>query len=72
MTTTPSSPPPAPDAEPTLLSQRALLVFLAAAFIGVIVGGLTFFSTGNTAGSLLAGLMGAGASTLGLNKLIGR
>ena len=67
-----TSPPPGPP--PTggpLLSERAVLVLLAAAFIGVVVGALTFFSAGNAAGALLAGLTGAGASTLGLHKLIG-
>ncbi|MFF3911568.1 hypothetical protein ACFYZJ_37835 [Streptomyces sp. NPDC001848] len=72
MTSLPSPPdPPEPGAEP-LLSQRAALIFLASAFIGVVVGVLTFFSAGNVAGALLSGLTGAGASTLGLDKLIGR
>ncbi|MER6635335.1 hypothetical protein ACFCXC_01475 [Streptomyces microflavus] len=69
--TTSQTPPatPSPDAQP-LLSQRAVLVLLAAAFIGSAVGVLTFLSAGNIAGALLAGLTGAGASTLGLHKLI--
>lgn len=72
MTTTPPSPPvPDPDTEP-LLSQRATLVFLAAAFIGATVGILTYLSATNVAGALLAGLTGFGTSTLGLHKLISR
>lgn len=71
----PSTPPPAPDSpspdvEP-LLSQRAVVVLLAAAFIGALVGVLTFFSAGHVAAALLAGLTGFGTSTLGLHKLIG-
>ncbi|MGW6790758.1 hypothetical protein [Streptomyces chartreusis] len=74
--TTPPIPPPepspsSPDAEP-LLSQRAALVLLMAAFIGTVVGVLTFFSASNAAGALLAGVTAFGASTLGLHKLIGR
>ncbi|MER6128634.1 hypothetical protein ABT173_39955 [Streptomyces sp. NPDC001795] len=70
-TSPPGSPAPSPETEP-LLTQRAVLVLLTAAFIGVAVGVLTYFSSGNAAGAVLAGLTGAGASTLGLHKLIGR
>ncbi|MBE4739813.1 hypothetical protein [Streptomyces caniscabiei] len=71
----PSTPPTAPDSsspevEP-LLSQRAVVVFLAAAFVGAVVGVLTYFSAGQVAAALLAGLTGFGTSTLGLHKLIG-
>ncbi|MDH2393981.1 hypothetical protein QCN29_35580 [Streptomyces sp. HNM0663] len=66
----PASEPPSPDAEP-LLAPRTVLILLAAAFIGAIVGVLTFLSAGDVAGALLAGLAGAGASTLGLHRLIG-
>ncbi|MEU6071826.1 MULTISPECIES: hypothetical protein [Streptomyces] len=74
--TTPTPPPPEPspssaDTEP-LLSQRAALVLLMAAFIGTVVGVLAFFSTGNAASALLAGVTAFGTSTLGLHKLIGR
>ncbi|SOD87654.1 hypothetical protein [Streptomyces sp. Ag109_G2-15] len=75
MTTQPPPPPPAPNSPGSqpeaLVTQRAVLVLLAAAFIGATVGALSFFSTGNAAGALLAGLTGAGASTLGLHKLMG-
>ncbi|AQU67729.1 hypothetical protein BBN63_17265 [Streptomyces niveus] len=65
----PASNSPGSGREP-LLPQRSVLVLLAAAFIGVIVGVLTFFSAGSVAGALLAGLTGSGASTLGLHILI--
>jgi hypothetical protein len=75
MTSQPSPHPPAsnsPESNPRpLLPQRTVLVLLAAAFVGVIVGVLTFLSAGNVAASLLAGLTGFGASTLGLHTLIG-
>ncbi|WP_221890462.1 hypothetical protein, partial [Streptomyces sp. WAC07061] len=64
-------PPPPPDAEP-LVSARTALVLLTAAFIGTVLGALTFLSTGNAAGGLIAALSGFGAATLGLHKLIGR
>ncbi|MEV8319868.1 hypothetical protein AB0Q95_37490 [Streptomyces sp. NPDC059900] len=76
MTTPPPEPtgpqpaPSAPDTQP-LLSQRAALVLLTAAFIGTLVGVLTWFSAGNAAGALLAGVTGFGAGTVGLHKLIG-
>ncbi|WP_329012379.1 hypothetical protein [Streptomyces sp. NBC_00690] len=62
-------PPSAPDSEP-LLSQRAAVVLLAAVFLGTIVGVLAFFSTGNTAGALLAAVAATGTSVPGLHKLI--
>lgn len=75
-------PPPAPDPSPApdppgaepgpLLTQRALLVLVAAAFIGTVVGVLTFLSAGDVAGALLAGLTGFGTATFGLHRLIGR
>ncbi|WP_037628739.1 hypothetical protein [Streptomyces aureus] len=70
MTTPPPPPPHNPDAEP-LLTQRTVLVLLTASFIGTIIGVLVFFSSGNSAGALLAGLTGFGTSTLGLHQLIG-
>ncbi len=67
----PSAPNP-PSSEPAkLLTQRAVLVLFSAAFVGVIVGVLTFFSAGNVAGAVLAGLTGCGAATLGLHSLMG-
>lgn len=67
------TPPPGPQgrvSEP-LLSQRAVLVLVTAAFLGTIVGMLTLFSTGNAAGAVLASVSTAGASILGLHALIG-
>lgn len=63
-------PPSTPDSEP-LLSQHAAVVLLTAAFLGTVVGVLAFLSTGNTAGALLAAVAAAGASVLGLHRLIG-
>ncbi|MEU8990424.1 hypothetical protein AB0C98_28975 [Streptomyces sp. NPDC048558] len=68
MTTTP--PASGPQTEP-LLPQRAVLVLLSASFMGLVVGGLTYFSTGNVAGAVLAGLTCTGVSTLALHQLIG-
>ncbi|MFJ2241809.1 hypothetical protein [Streptomyces sp. NPDC087859] len=59
-----------PRSEP-LLTQRAVLVLLTAAFFGFVVGGLTYLSTRDVASAALAGLACAGASTLGLHQLIG-
>ncbi|MDQ1064619.1 hypothetical protein [Streptomyces canus] len=67
---TPPPAPPAPGAGP-LISQRALLILLAAVVIGAAVGVLTFFSVGSAAGAILAGLGGSGASTMGLHLLTG-
>jgi hypothetical protein len=55
-----------------LLSAHATLVFLAAGFAGTVVGILTLYSTGNTAGALLACLTSMGLSATVLHKLIGR
>ncbi|MGW7207103.1 hypothetical protein [Streptomyces sp. NPDC054837] len=53
------------------MTQRAVLVLLTAAFLGLVVGGLTYLSTRDVASAALAGLACAGASTLGLHQLIG-
>ncbi|MFF1265266.1 hypothetical protein ACFVZE_05445 [Streptomyces anulatus] len=55
-----------------LLTSRSALILVAAVLLGGIVGVLTYFSTGNTAAAVLAGLAGAGASTPVLHALIGR
>ncbi|MEU2100375.1 hypothetical protein ABZ741_39055 [Streptomyces globisporus] len=55
-----------------LLTSRSALILVAAVVLGGIVGVLTYFSTGNTATAMLAGLAGAGASTPVLHTLIGR
>ncbi|MEU1895672.1 hypothetical protein [Streptomyces pristinaespiralis] len=55
-----------------LLTAHATLVFVAAAFIGVVVGWLTYVSAGdNAAAAVLAGLMAGGMSAPMLHKLIG-
>ncbi|MFI0156708.1 hypothetical protein [Streptomyces lydicus] len=61
----------APRRTEPLLTQRAVLVLLTAAFFGLVVGGLTYFSAGDVASAVLAGLACTGASTLGLHQLIG-
>ncbi|MGW4199444.1 hypothetical protein [Streptomyces sp. NPDC004726] len=67
----PSTPviPPQPDPA-SFVSVHTALVLLAAAFIGLIVGGLTFLSGGPVAGAVLAGLTGAGAGVPVLRTLI--
>ncbi|MFD6250322.1 hypothetical protein [Streptomyces roseolus] len=68
--TPPVPPAPEPEAPGPLLTAHATLIFLAAAFIGAVVGVLTSFSTGNTAAALLAGLTACGVSIPILHKLI--
>ncbi|MFC8826537.1 hypothetical protein ACFT9I_14485 [Streptomyces sp. NPDC057137] len=67
---TASDPNPGPEPGP-LLSAHAALVLVTAAFIGTIVGTLTYFSTHDTPAALLAGLTASGAGTLALDRLIG-
>ncbi|MFE7129708.1 hypothetical protein ACFVIM_02500 [Streptomyces sp. NPDC057638] len=64
-------PHPRPGTEPELLTQRAAVVLLAATVIGAVSGVLTYLSTGDTAGALLAGLTCLGVSALALNRIIG-
>ncbi|MFI6151725.1 hypothetical protein ACIBCA_03400 [Kitasatospora sp. NPDC051170] len=59
-----------PDPTP-LLTVRTALILLAAAVIGLAVGGLTFLGGGPTPTAVLAGLTGAGVSVPVLTKLIG-
>lgn len=60
-----------PSTEPgPFLTMHTALVLLAAAFIGLVVGGLTFLSGGPVASALLAGLTGTGASVPVLRSLI--
>ncbi|MFE0777828.1 hypothetical protein [Streptomyces sp. NPDC058861] len=61
----------ADNGEGPLLSAHAMLVFVGATLIGLVCGGLTYASTGNTAGAMLAGLTAAGVSAATLHKLIG-
>ncbi|WP_457033203.1 hypothetical protein [Kitasatospora sp. P5_F3] len=58
-------PEPAP-----FLTLHTTLVLLAAAFIGSVVGILTFLSGGPAAGAVLAGLTGFGASVPVLRQLV--
>lgn len=69
---TPPQPPadPDPGAGP-LLSQRAVLILLAAVVIGGVVGALTLLSRAHPATSVLAGLTATGVCIIGLHKLIG-
>ncbi|GAA3850966.1 hypothetical protein GCM10022243_15980 [Saccharothrix violaceirubra] len=63
---TPSNQPdPAP-----FFTVHTALILLAAAFIGAVVGGLTFLSGGPVAGAVLAGLIGFGTSVPVLRSLI--
>ncbi|AQU65518.1 hypothetical protein ACFTTN_33670 [Streptomyces niveus] len=72
MTTAPTPPtvPGSGDPKP-FLPVRTAIVLQTAAFVGVIAGALTYLSTGDTAGAILAGLVGLGASVPALNGLIG-
>ncbi|GAA1413980.1 hypothetical protein GCM10009639_67570 [Kitasatospora putterlickiae] len=63
---------PDPSTAPApLMSMHTALVLLAAAFIGLVAGALTFLGGGPVAAAVLAGLTGAGASVSVLHKLIG-
>ncbi|MFF5924185.1 hypothetical protein ACFY8C_38555 [Streptomyces flavochromogenes] len=46
-------------------------MLVGAGFIALIIGGLTYLSTGNAAGAVLAGLMAGGASAPVLHKHVG-
>ncbi|MEU9983576.1 hypothetical protein [Streptomyces sp. NPDC050856] len=54
-----------------LLTPHTALVLLAAAFIGLVTGGLTFLAGGPAAGAVLAGLAGFGGSIPVLHQMIG-
>ena len=71
---TAATPPPTTDSEDPrpLLTMHATVVLLTAAFIGMIVGVLSMYSTDNIAAALLAGLTSVGTSIPVLHKLIGR
>ena len=58
-----------PDPDP-LLSQRAVLVLIAALVIGIAIGTLAYLAGHHIAAAVLAGLTASGAAVLGLNKLI--
>ena len=53
------------------LPLHTAVVLLAALFVGLVVGGLTFFTGVPVAGAVLAGLAGAGSSVSALRGLIG-
>ncbi|MFF1909127.1 hypothetical protein [Kitasatospora sp. NPDC058218] len=63
------TPPNTPEPSP-FLTVRTALVLLAAAVIGLVIGGLTFLSGGHAAVAAVAGLTASGASVLGLHTLI--
>ncbi|MGW0612004.1 hypothetical protein [Streptomyces sp. NPDC002788] len=63
------TPPPPQDPEP-FMTMHTALVLLSAAFIGLIVGGLSFFSGGPAAAAVLAGLTAFGISVPVLRSLI--
>lgn len=54
-----------------LLTGHAFLVLVGAGLIALIIGGLTYLSTGNTAGAVLAGMTAGGVSAPVLHKLVG-
>ncbi|MER6976126.1 hypothetical protein [Streptomyces carpinensis] len=63
-----ASSPAGPD---PLLTPHTALVLLAAAFIGLVTGGLTFLAGGPAAGAVLAGLTGFGGAVPVLHQMIG-
>ncbi|CAL9591464.1 hypothetical protein SUDANB120_05254 [Streptomyces sp. enrichment culture] len=65
-----SAPAPLPPDPGPFLPLHTALVLLAAAFIGVVVGGLTYLSGGPVAAAVLAGLTASGVSVPVLNSLI--
>lgn len=69
-TLSPSEVRPGTAHEP-LVTQRTATVGTAAAVSGVVIGALTFIEAGSLAGAMIAGFMALGASTLGLQKIIG-
>lgn len=67
----PSLPDTGLSSVPPLLSTRATVVFLAAGFIGVVMGGLMFLSEKSAPTAIAAGIAAAGASIPVLRNLIG-
>ncbi|GAA3918256.1 hypothetical protein GCM10022244_29350 [Streptomyces gulbargensis] len=59
------------EAPGALLTGHAFLVLVGAGFIALVVGGLAYLSTGNTAGAVLTGLIAGGTSAPVLHKLVG-
>ncbi|MFM9709116.1 hypothetical protein [Streptomyces galilaeus] len=60
-----------PSEAPPLLSVHAAVVFIAAGFIGFIMGGLVFLSEKSVPKAIAAGLGAFGLSLPVLHKLIG-
>ncbi|ROQ26076.1 hypothetical protein EDD98_5668 [Streptomyces sp. PanSC19] len=54
-----------------LLTEHAFLVLVGAGLIALVVGGLTYLSTGNTAGAVLASMTAGGVSAPVLHKIVG-
>ncbi|MFJ9675252.1 hypothetical protein ACIRP5_31215 [Streptomyces sp. NPDC101221] len=57
--------------ETPLLSVHAAVVFLTAAIIGLVMGGLVFLHDKSVPAAVTAGLLAAGGSVPVLHKLIG-
>jgi hypothetical protein len=53
---------------PPLFTQRALIIFIVAIIVGLIVGGLTFASTGNPWTAVIAGLTAFGVTLMSLPR----
>ncbi|MEU6236273.1 hypothetical protein [Kitasatospora sp. NPDC047058] len=70
LTSTPPPPSQLPPEPEPLFTVRTAIILLGGAFIGTVVGGLTFLGGGSAAEAVLAGLTGFGASVMGLHKLI--
>ncbi|MFJ3099590.1 hypothetical protein [Streptomyces hydrogenans] len=70
--TTPSSGGHRDEDPDPLLTDHAFLVLVGMVLIALVFGGLTYLSTGNTAGAVLAGLAAGGVSGPVLHKLVGR
>ncbi|WEO99540.1 hypothetical protein A6P39_038905 [Streptomyces sp. FXJ1.172] len=60
-----------PTAPPPFVSLHTAVVLLAAAFCGLVMGGLMFLSEGSVPKAVATGLATAGAGTVALHKLIG-
>ncbi|QIK10207.1 hypothetical protein SLV14_007021 [Streptomyces sp. Je 1-4] len=66
----PTPPPPVTHNSEPFLTLHSAIVLLAAGFMGLIVGSLTFLNGAVLAGAVLAGLTAFGASVPTLNRLI--
>ncbi|MFJ9574761.1 hypothetical protein ACIRQF_00015 [Streptomyces sp. NPDC101191] len=66
----PRTPEPAPAVKPALLSQRTALILFIAVVSSIGIGVLTFFAEKSYPKAVLAGVLAAGACTVGLHSLI--